>query len=79
MLCARCESIVSESGDAGPRVAHRTIFGLHRLRGLTCERCGLVLPRVDSTDSLLDKLSQLAGFGLSAEGRPILEPSHESD
>lgn len=75
MLCARCELIVSGSGEAAPRVRRRTLLGLHRLRGMTCERCGLVLPRVDATDSLLDKLSQLALFGLTAEGRPILEPS----
>ena len=78
MLCMRCESIVGRTSK-GTGSLRRTLFGRHRLRGLTCERCGLVLPRIDSTETLLDKLSQLASFGLTAEGRPLLEPSHESD
>ena len=75
VLCRRCEVMVGKSAGSGP--ARRTVFGLNRLRDLTCERCGLVLPTVDDTDSLLEKLTQLAQFGLTAEGRPILESSHD--
>ena len=63
--------------DVSRSVGRRTVFGMNRLRHLTCERCGLVLPTVDDTESLLDKLSQLAQFGLTAEGRPILESSRD--
>lgn len=73
MLCRRCSALVSQAGD-GFLVGVR-----NRLRDLTCERCGVVLPASDTTESLLEKLSQLASFGLTAEGRPLLEPSHEGD
>ncbi|CAN5634236.1 hypothetical protein BH23GEM3_BH23GEM3_13810 [soil metagenome] len=43
------------------------------LGSLYCERCGSALPLTSATETLLDKLSQLARFGLSAGGRPILD------
>jgi len=79
MLCRRCEAIVSPTDLPAARSGRPTVFGPNRLRALLCERCGVVLPAVDSTESLLEKLSQLALFGLTAEGRPLLESSHEGD
>jgi hypothetical protein len=79
VLCRRCEVMVGQTGAIATAKAggRRTVFGVHRFRHLTCERCGLVLPTVDDTESLLDKLTQLAQFGLTAEGRPLLESSHD--
>lgn len=71
--------MVLHGGEALPAHRRRPAIGVNRLRGLTCERCGVVLPTVDTTESLLEKLSQLALFGLTAEGRPLLESSPESD
>lgn len=73
MLCDRCEkanttpgSNQTTAGPLDPQVASR-------LRDLLCERCGAVLPPTDPTETMLEKLSQLARFGLTAEGRPLLE------
>lgn len=84
MLCRRCEAIAERSPRTPPRAVEQgggVEAVRNRLRALVCERCGLVLPLGggDTTDSLLDKLSQLAQFGLTAEGRPLLESSRESD
>lgn len=72
MLCRRCEATHLAA-------AARAVDVNNRLRGVVCERCGIILPAVDATESLLEKLSQLAQFGLTAEGRPLLESSHEGD
>jgi hypothetical protein len=72
MQCSNCEvlqvnvaRIVAGRGRlAFPRVG--------RLALLHCERCGTPLAPPDATESLLAKLSQLASFGLSAGGKPIL-------
>jgi hypothetical protein len=70
MLCSRCE----QQGDR--RAAHRPIWAApERLHRVLCRRCGAVLPAEDQGERLLDKLSQLARFGLVAEAT-LLTPSH---
>lgn len=73
MLCRRCHSL-------GPDGAHRyrlsrfpSFRGAERIRAMMCVACGSLLPPVDPTDLMLEKLAQLARFGLSAGGRPLLE------
>lgn len=50
--------------------------GAERLRAVTCSSCGALLPMHDSIEAMLLKLTQLARFGLDAEGRPLLTPAH---
>lgn len=75
MLCRHCQSL-------GPDGAHRyrlsrfpSFRGAERIRAMMCVACGTLLPPVDPTDLMLEKLAQLARFGLSAEGGPLLEAS----
>ena len=42
-----------------------------------CEACGDLLPVRDSVDGMLEKLTQLARFGLDAESRPMLVDSED--
>jgi ribosomal protein L40E len=76
MICSRCEAAQKQrpSDPAARRTA--SAFGSERVSGVICDRCGALLP-LDSTENLLAKLSQLARFGLAAEGRPLLESSRE--
>ena len=50
-----------------------------RLRGLVCARCAEPLVTPVTAPSLLDKLSQLAQFGLTAGVGPLLQPSRVRD
>lgn len=69
MLCSRCEQ-----GDRrGARRPHSP--APERLNRVLCHQCGAVLPAEDPGERLLDKLSQLARFGLVAEAT-LLTPSH---
>lgn len=70
MLCSRCEQQLKEHSAARGRWG--TPERLHRV---LCRRCGAVLPAHDQGERLLDKLSQLARFGLVAEAT-LLTPSH---
>ncbi len=69
MLCSRCEQGnrrgTRKPSWAGPEPLHRVL----------CRQCGAVLPAEDQGERLLDKLSQLARFGLVAEAT-LLTPSH---
>jgi hypothetical protein len=78
MLCLRCEALSDRA--AGVRTS-RAQAGNHwggteteRLSRMLCRQCGAVLPVQDPSERLLDKLSQLARFGLVAEGT-LLAPS----
>lgn len=69
MLCSRCE-------QKGERVALRGRWsGPERLNRVLCRGCGAVLPAQDQGERLLDKLTQLARFGLVSEAT-LLTPSH---
>ncbi len=68
MLCLRCE-------QKGERTALRARWNApERLNRVLCRGCGAVLPASDQGERLLDKLSQLARFGLVAEAT-LLVPS----
>ena len=70
MLCNNCSyhsRFVHHSPVAVPEHL------LARLAEVICTRCGTILPLPDSTTALLRTLSQLAQFGLSDAGTPILE------
>lgn len=75
MLCRRCEVLVSQLRGCTATPARPTTLRWERFHTLLCARCGAVLPAVDPTDAMLQKLSQLARFGLTAGGKPILQPS----
>ena len=75
MLCIQCTHLplaLRRSGAPSSRRAWRS----EHLGVLYCEQCGTVLLPEGTADALLDKLSQLARFGLTGDPRPILEPSH---
>ena len=69
MLCSRCER---NGGRTVPRGGWKAP---ERLNRVLCRGCGAVLPAPDQGERLLDKLSQLARFGLVAEAT-LLTPSH---
>jgi hypothetical protein len=50
----------------------RGLPGWHRLELVMCAGCGMLLPRVDPTETMLRTLSRLARFGLAGETKPIL-------
>lgn len=77
MMCSRCEEAQKQRPSGPGARTTASAFGSDRVSGVICDRCGALLP-LDSTENLLAKLSQLARFGLAAEGRPLLESSHES-
>jgi hypothetical protein len=74
MLCARCETRVEQVQRAIDRRGSWTGPGSERLRRVLCHGCGAVLPTPDAGESLLQKLSQLARFGLVAEAT-LLAPA----
>lgn len=73
MVCSRCEVVWSEVERKHGALVSQVEGPISRLGSLYCERCGSALPLTSATETLLDKLSQLARFGLSAGGRPILD------
>jgi len=60
-------------------VSRPGIRGAERLSNLLCGECGSVLPPDNPTDRMLHKLAQLARFGLSSEGGPLLESGRHPD
>ena len=78
MLCLRCEaSSERQSTVRTNRTEARHRWGgaaAERLSRVLCRQCGAVLPELDAGERLLDKLSQLARFGLVAEVT-LLAPS----
>ena len=75
MLCHQCQSLSTADGEQPLRPTLTNELGLGRVAGLMCARCGAVLPSEDATGRLLDKLTQLARFGLAAEAHPLLVSS----
>jgi hypothetical protein len=71
MLCPRC-AIGSEGvPGTGAHVAV-SVYRVGRLGLLYCQQCGSPISPPNATDSLLEKLAQLAQFGLSAANAPLL-------
>jgi hypothetical protein len=78
MLCLRCEALGERQAAVRTnRTEARNRWGgagAERLSRVLCRQCGAVLPALDPGERLLDKLSQLARFGLVAEVT-LLTPS----
>lgn len=70
MLCSRCEAHPQRTSGK----IHWSGVRADRLDRMLCAQCGTVLPAQDQGERLLDKLSQLARFGLVAEAT-LLTPS----
>jgi hypothetical protein len=73
MLCGLCGGHPTAVARRTRRHFGRQAWKLERLTVLFCEVCGAALPALDPTEQLLAKLSQLARFGLTAEGRVLVE------
>jgi hypothetical protein len=71
MLCERCQRDQLPPRPEPPWDGRAPA----RLRGLVCARCAEPLTATVTGPSLLDKLSQLAQFGLTAGVGPLLQPS----
>lgn len=73
MVCADCERVLSSLDRRTGKRLRPAPRGDDAFGGMLCARCGaLVLPQT-STESMLRKISQLASFGLSGGGEPLLE------
>jgi hypothetical protein len=79
MLCAQCNSLPAAALRRGPAVSAGAAWRSNRPGVCFCERCGALLIPSGDTDALLDKLSQLARFGLVGDPKPILDRSEEPD
>ena len=77
MLCRRCERRAWSARMARFWSSPQTVWSASRLRDLICTRCGAVLPTELVTERLLEKLSQMGRFGLSAAEQPLLEPDRQ--
>jgi hypothetical protein len=78
MLCLRCEALGERQSTVRTnRTEARNSWGgaaAERFSRVLCRQCGAVLPAPDAGERLLEKLSQLARFGLVAEVT-LLAPS----
>lgn len=79
MMCYRCAG--KRSGEApsstGTPPAERG--GSASVTDPRCPGCGAPLHPLTTGEALLDKLVQLAQFGLTAGGGPLFEPSRDSN
>ncbi len=73
MICVRCRATPWEDRRFLRGVSRPRFRGAERLNSLLCHVCGALLPEDDPTDLMLHKLAQLARFGLTSEGMPLLE------
>jgi hypothetical protein len=72
MRCPQCEVGQGEVNPELRVLGRHARPGIGRLSLLYCEQCGTPIAPPDATCSLLDKLAQLARFGLSAGNAPLL-------
>ncbi len=79
LQCARCEALLAklELRLAGSWYRRRDVPP--PLTTLLCDRCGCVLPLVDSSEALLRKLTLWARFGLTAGWGPTLATSRRAN
>jgi hypothetical protein len=70
MACKHC---VQGRLLTGPQMRGSSDPALERLRSIICLRCGSLLPAERPADTMLEKLSQLARFGLADGATPLLE------
>jgi hypothetical protein len=71
MLCELCRESAGGEPARGRTGSGRHPWKTGRLRAAYCSHCGAALPVEENSDVFLDKLSQLAQFGLTA-GAPLL-------
>jgi hypothetical protein len=75
MGCRLCGSELGDGrSDADHRSAVRGIVA-HDSDTLSCNLCGVALPTRESAVLFLEKLKQLAQFGLTSNVRLLSEPS----
>jgi hypothetical protein len=77
VLCQACQIVEGDRRRAGLRDFLGAIGHPDGLGVLLCQKCGAVLPAVDTADNLLHKLSQLAQFGIGAGSGPLLSPTRK--
>ncbi len=75
MLCRRCANVVRKRGMFIQAVPPSAVPRVPGWEHVFCARCGAVLPAENLTERLLEKLSQLAQFGLVGAGAPLLKAS----
>jgi hypothetical protein len=78
MLCRRCAGLAFLGGVEPPRPF--VVEGVAWER--TCRRCGVLIARPELTGSIVQKITQLARFGLGGGGAPVLkwgEPATKDD
>ena len=71
MKCDRCRAYKVDKSLGSTRMSSNGVSGQF------CEACGDLLPVRDSVHGMLEKLTQLARFGLDAESRPMLADSDD--
>jgi hypothetical protein len=75
MVCRRCKDVIPESVKGKRMLRTLTATERYWLQFLTCEHCGSLLTADSVTgSSLLDRLAQLADFGLHAPGQSLFRP-----
>jgi hypothetical protein len=73
MLCRRCAGLVLQAATR-----HRPPYGGEHLTrpvgyvGVLCAECGALLLPEERAGQLIEKVAQLAQFGLVARGAPLL-------
>lgn len=65
----RCNSCDQDWAERSVAVESESFPGINTQ---FCGHCGALLPVPDTVGTMLEKLTQLARFGLDAESRPIL-------
>lgn len=71
-FCRRCEILLWGASGQVRRVLRPRDSEWGAVSVSVCSRCGVFLPVEVPADPLSEKISQLARFGLTAGGRPIL-------
>lgn len=73
MACSYCKELFPQGVRRSCGFAPESAREWERLRSVICDQCGAVLPVAPSRETLLDKLVQLARFGLADGATPILD------
>jgi hypothetical protein len=78
MLCNDCRSRLQQHPrDSATPVRPALTEQDAPLRALLCAGCGALLPQAGAFDIIVEKLAQLARFGLDPDGRPLLKAARD--
>ena len=77
VYCEYCESLTHGEPRSWLLRTRRAGLQRDRLGVIQCQRCGTVLPPLDTGEAMLRKLSQLAQFGIGAGAGPLLTPGED--